>query len=259
MQNLKSFAYSHKDFFFQRENSIKPFHLYYNFAYPPFRKTVMPEIIEPFIKKHSLMLNNFLGTLMDESDKEISTVICVGSGFEMFWAKEVVKEFFGDSCDVICPKTPKNVQSEGAALISAMALSADTSIIEIADPYKITKDIGILARAGKKEVFKSIIKSGTFAKQEAKKQSIIFVKNDTYSSDIEIYSRDSENNITNIGFISTAEMPKRHKGMAKLSLLIKPLDAEQFEITLADEGFGEMFPKTDYTSSKTFALSQLAF
>ena len=248
MSQLKQLSRSHKDLFFQRNKQEKPAQLYYNFAYPPFRKAVTHEISEQLIDRHRQRLNLFLDNIIKYDD--ISHVVCVGSGFEMPWARETVNERFKGS-NIICPKSPKNVQASGAALICAINLNVcEAKGVEIVDSFKAGEDFGVLIKGGR---FLPLIEKGTHISAETRRQSVILEESTESPIYIDVYSQ-SEDELKLIENILVQGLPIRPKRTTKLSVRLSFSSQAALEVTFTDEGFGEISPKTDYTCSASIML-----
>ena len=253
--HLKHLSRSHRDLFFQKGKKEKPVQLYYNFAHPPFRKAVTLEISEQLIDKHKRRLDSLLDKLINYG--EISLVICVGSGFEMPWAKEVVNERFKE-CSVICPKAPKNVQVSGAALISASILNiCEAKSIEVIDPFKAIGNFGILIKCDYSARFLPLIEKGMHISSETKKHIVIIEESTENPVCIDIYSGSSRGKeLELIESILVQGLPVRPKRVTKLGIRFNLLNQIELEVSLTDEGFGEIFPKTDYTYRELIKLCQ---
>jgi len=244
---LKQFALQHKDLFFKKGILTKPSQLYYNFAYPPFRKTITSEVSEQMISKYKQNLSKFLNELVDDND--ISLVICVGSGFEMFWAKDFVNERFKD-INVICSKSPNYAQAEGAAILCALQLGiCEAKPVEINDSFKAVRDIGIFAISDNEMKFLSLIEEGAHTLTETKRQVVILADSTENDAYIDIYAKSIDYSPKVIERFLVPGLPIRPKGTMKLGVSLKFINRSELMITLEDDGFGEIFPKTDFIYS----------
>lgn len=253
---LEQFSRSHKDLFFQKGILTKPVQLYYNFAYPPFRKTVTSEVSKQLIDRYRRRLTSFLDKFAKHNGDVLPIVFCAGSGFEMFWAREMVKEFFKD-CTILCQKGPSGAHAEGAALIGASAMGiCKLKNVEINDFYKSITDIGILAKSNNEMKFLPLIEEGSHISTGINRQVVILTEGTETPVYIDIYSKSSstKSDPKLIEHILVPELPVRPKGTMKLSVGLKFVNQSELEVTLSDEGFGGIFPKTDYAYSVKMCL-----
>jgi len=121
-EQLVAFAYQNRDLLFAGVQGVR---LCYNFAYPPFQRVVTAAEVEMFIKP-------FRRKLMKRFKKvqKAGIVLCVGGGFEMPWAKQLAKEYFGEKA--VFFNNPRGVAAMEACLQVAKRRKAECDFVEIA-------------------------------------------------------------------------------------------------------------------------------
>jgi len=251
VSQIPSFAYMHRDMLFQKNIRSKPVKLYFNFAYPPFMQSVSHGRVMTMVKPYAEALGRFVRDVLDknlysgetDAHKKVESVICVGGGFEMLWAKETVCETFPGIC-VAAYKNAKTVASEGAAVTAATLLGvASGKRFEIEDRHQLKTDIGILSGGG----FIPLVERNAFWWQ--KHPAKIMLLNEPCGGRIfiPIASRASEGGIRRLAELPLDGLPARPKGVTRLCATLSFQSDGEFSVTLSDCGFGELFPKTDYT------------
>ena len=242
--HIAMFTYGHKDILFQKAIKSKPAKLYFNFAFPPFQQTVKWEdannLIDPFRKR----FDKFILQVMENavSAREVNTVICVGGGFEMLWAKEAVESLFPQS--KLCMfKNSKAVTAMGAAVTAAKMLgAADGEPMTVEDRHQLPVDIGILTG----DSFIPIAESNSFWWQTHPKR--MFIINNAVDGDVplNILSRTPEGETNILSDVPLRDLPKRPKGTTRLSIRLKFTSDSEAVAHIKDLGFGEIFPKSNY-------------
>ncbi len=250
---IESFAYQHKDFLFQKQYE-KAMKLYFNFAYPPFQKSVGKEEIEtlilPFRKKMERFLINIFSKTSSPNEKilpsDINTIICTGGGFEMLWVRTLVQNAFPLS-KIKVYKNSKAAVSMGASIVCAERLSViSKKPLHIIDKHQLTSDIGIKVRDGAKEKFIAIIERNSFWWQNHPSKSFILNEKTDVPVTLEIFRRDEEGDLFLLDEIRLDGLPLRPKGTTKVSLSLEFESYDQLKLTVKDMGFGEIFPKSDF-------------
>ncbi len=259
---LESFTYQHKDLLFQKNISVKPVRLYFNFAYPPLQKSVtkseVDEIVIPFKEKLVMFLDEVLNKQVQGSNfkaLDVETIICTGGGFEMLWAKQLVKDYFR-SKNVVFHKNNKAVLAEGAVIAACSILDViNMPAFETIDTHRVNMDIGIKVFKDKKEKFIPIIERNSFWWQKSKQQTVIINQRTDRPIDIELFMRNFDGDIKPINTVTLSGLPKKPMGTTKINieLGLKNFDSKtnnwELTATFSDAGFGELFPKTDFKQS----------
>lgn len=242
-KNLEVFTYQHKDVIFKNKNpnGIK---LYFNFCYPPFKKSVTNSEIESIINIYKEKFVSFLKNICD-NNLSIHRIICGGGGFEMLWALSGVKAFFPNS-SVTVYKNPKGVISEGACLIASNTLGLFKGIdFFVADKFSIGYDIGfIVSESKEKKKFFTVVEKNSFEKQTENRRKVFLKGDGEKNIVIEFFKRSDSGEIfiaekkelsTNVG----------RKGFINcFEIIFKYSDKSSVDVTVEDLGFGNFFPKT---------------
>jgi len=250
-EQLKAFVYQHKDILFQKAIRNKPSKLYFNFAFPPFQQTVTAEIsdklVEPFRQGFNRFIREVLEKNLYENEKitamDIDTVLCVGGGFEMLWTREVLSALFPQE-KLRLYRNSKAVTAMGAATVAALKLEAiEGHTVVIEDSHQLSLDIG-LAVGQEKMVPLAECNSFWWQKHPAK----LFIVNSPVEGAIPltIVSRSPDGDVKTLSKVQLVGLPTRPKGTTRLSVTLKFLSDKEATATIADCGFGELFPKTDY-------------
>jgi molecular chaperone DnaK (HSP70) len=260
-EQLLTFTYQHKDLLFVRnerdaakaaKQNVK---LYFNFAYPPFQKAVSQAEMEYFTEPYKRRMGDFFQnvfkrTLMPESmisKHDINTVLCTGGGFEMFWAKQMVREYFNTS-NVVFYKNPKGAAAEGACLTAAGALNITNRLsIQMSDFHKLKSDIGVFTQHNKRKKFVPLAVINSFWWQQREPGAFIVTEPITDGAcKIDIVKRTANGDIEPLGNITLDNLPERPEGTTKLGITATFPTYDKLSIEINDLGFGELFPKTDY-------------
>jgi molecular chaperone DnaK (HSP70) len=263
-EQLAAFTHQHKDLLFARNerDAAKPVKLYFNFAYPPFQRTVtaaeLDEFIKPFKDKMSVFFQNvFKRTLMPDnvlSNLDINTVLCTGGGFEMVWAKRLAEESFPNS-RVIFNKNSKGITAEGACLAAAGRLTVGRElIINMSDFHKLKSDVGIMAVRDRREKFVPLAEVNSFWWQPREQRAFI-VNEPTSGEDLrlEIVRRGGDGRFVPLGVITLDGLPERPEGTTRLGITFAFPSYDVITAEVRDLGFGELFPAVEYSREFRFA------
>ncbi|MDR1542054.1 MAG: DUF5716 family protein [Clostridiales bacterium] len=252
MEQLSSFLYQHKDFLLQNSWK-KPVKLYFNFVYPPLQCSITQErmraLIKPFEESFEKFISNLLSINADNtpiSKNDISTVACVGGGFEMQWVKDSIARLLPKS-RVVFFKHSKGALAEGAALICAKKLEIlDSPSVIVADQLRLTEDYGIAVRANRKEVFVPVVNRGSFWWEQNSK--LFFIVNQPVKNGmtLPLFRRDQNGEVRHMETMRLEGLPDRPRGVTKLKLDMRFEGIHTLKAKIADCGFGEMYPKSDY-------------
>lgn len=255
-QQINSFAYQQKDFLFQKNISIKPIKIYYNFVHPPFQQTLtnqnIQELMSDFYSKFSDFILDVLSKNVDANYKvqkpiDIDTVICTGGGFEMLWARSLIKDIFRKS-NVCFYKNSKGIIAEGASIVTAEKLGViKGKSFTIEDNHQLNFDIGIKITKEKKERFIPLIERNSFWWQNHLEKIIILNEEIEKSFNLNIFSRNINGEVKLLKTLILNDLPKRPIGTMKVKLKMHFNNNSQLSFIVKDSGFGEIFKKTDYT------------
>lgn len=256
-EQLAAFSYQHKDLLFQKGILSKPVKLYFTFAYPPFQKTVSKEImdslIKPFYSRTELFIKELFKKNLYDSTKllrpsSINTIICTGGGFEMLWVRTLIEDYF-PTAKILIFKNSKCAIAEGASIAAAHKLKViDAAEIIIDDKLKLRYDYGIMILQNGREKFNPIVERNSFWWQNTF-QSRFIIKQDTNESNeyyLNIFKRDETGDVTDFVKLPLKNLPKRPKGTTCLSLNLNFKSYNHIMATVYDEGFGQLFERTDY-------------
>jgi len=267
-EQLTAFAYQHKDILFQKNIRTKPAKLYFNFVYPPFQQTITNTDIETLLNPYRNRFSRFIRdtlekTLSNEtpahrnaraktiSSHDIDTVICVGGGFEMLWAREAVAAIFTSS-QIRMYKNTKLVTAEGAALVAAKMLDAVKGrSLSVEDNHQLPVDIGLSTD----DVFLPLALMGTFWWQ--KHQPALVLVNSPVNGELRLSlaERTATGEAKPLADCNLTGLPIRPKGTTRLKFGIDFKSNIDMTLSVEDLGFGELFPKTGYTGEFAVKLA----
>ncbi|MCL2852362.1 MAG: DUF5716 family protein [Defluviitaleaceae bacterium] len=260
---LDSFSYQHRDILFQKNIKSKPARLYFNFAYPAFSRTVDEDEVASLIHDIELRMKDFISKLLKNNAhdgsslqaSDIDVVLAYGGGFEMIWARELVKDFFRQS-DVLFRKNSKSRVSEGAAVAAARKLSLLPDIdFQLQDLNRVNVDIGIMITQGRRTRFHPLVEQSSFWWQ--KRPPVHFILGDAVASDhlgLQLFRRNSEGDIDLVDEITLIGLPERPRGATRLSVDISFKNFNFVTCRVKDLGFGEMFPRSEMSAEKSFFI-----
>ncbi|MCL2404406.1 MAG: DUF5716 family protein [Defluviitaleaceae bacterium] len=258
-EQLTAFTYQHKDILFQKNIRTKPAKLYFNFVYPPFQQTITHAETEVIIKPYRQRFADFIRDTLEKTlsmgaeptgntrakaipPHDIGSVICVGGGFEMLWAREAVSAIFTQS-QIRMYKNTKLVTAEGAAYVAAKILGITKGrSVSIEDNHQLHVDIGISTG----DVFLPLAQMGTFWWQ--KHQSTLILVNSPVNGELNITlaQRTYAGESSQLGNYNLTGLPARPKGTTRLRFGVNFKSNTDMTLSVEDLGFGELFPKTGY-------------
>ena len=265
-EQLTAFAYQHKDILFQKNIRTKPAKLYFNFVYPPFQQTITHEDTENLINPYRQQFTRFIRDTLEKnlatgstqshrakaiSPYDISSVICVGGGFEMLWTREAVAAVFTQS-QVRMYKNSKLVTAEGAALVAAKMLGVTKGpSVRVEDNHQLHVDIGLSTG----DVFLPLTLMGTFWWQ--KHQPTLILINSPVNGELSLtlterYNTGESRQLANCNLTG---LPARPKGTTRLKFGVNFKSNTDMTLSVEDLGFGELFPKTGYTGEFAVKLA----
>lgn len=248
---IESFAYQHKDLLFQNINN-KKFKLYFNFAYPPFQKTINEEDVKSLVEPFKEILNSFLLNVFEKTmkikekmeHKDINTVLCSGGGFEMVWIRSVLEEYFPQS-NIIISKNTKSTISQGACICASSILGViNDNNISVNDSHQLDFDIGL--KINKINKFIPLIEKNSFWWQTHIGKKFIVNSSTENPFKIELFKRNEQGEIIHFYNIELTDMPVRPKGTTQIFINIDFESYDKIVLSIEDYGFGTLFPKSDY-------------
>jgi len=248
-ENVLAFTHQHKDMLFRKNIRQKPVKAYFNFCYPPFQQTITAEQVQNLIKPYTRRFEAFVKDVLEKSicDKavscsDVSTVLCVGGGFEMLWAKDAVTTLFPNA-HVQFYKNPKMVTSEGAAIVAARALGvAGTGQLVLEDKHQLTCDIGLTDG----ENFLPLVERNAFWWQPHPSKLVIVNREIDGELGLSLCMREMGGDLHSIGKLLLSGLPARPKGTTRLEVGLSFVSNAEAVVTVRDKGFGELFPKVEY-------------
>ncbi len=262
---ISSFVYQHKDLLFQKNISLKPIRLYFNFAFPPFQQNITKNEIDEALLPYYKNFKKFVERVLEKNvydgkskinSNEIDTVICVGGGFEMLWAKSAVQEIFNKS-KVIFYKNSKGAISEGAAILAAKKLGViEEQEFITEDINQLDIEVGIKVIENQKEKFIPIVERNSFWWQNHKHKMFILHEKTDRPVNIGLYKRNEQGDINYLKDVVLEGLPSRPKGTTKIKLKMHFESFDKIVVTATDCGFGELFPKTDYEAKTTINIKK---
>lgn len=250
LEHISAFSYQHRDILFQRNIRTKPVKVYFNFTYPPFQQTITNEQIQSLVRPYSKGFDNFIQDVFAKNisgtpvtPKDIDTVLCVGGGFEMLWAKEAVNAVFTNA-QVSFYKNPKMINCEGAAIVAACALGIPGvgAKLELEDTHQLAYDIGL--SDGKN--FLPLVERNAFWWQSHQSKLILVNQEINGELDLGLCRRTGAGELQNIGSMRLRGLPPRPKGTTRLEVGLNFVSDTEAVVTVRDRGFGEMFPQTGF-------------
>ncbi|MCL2617421.1 MAG: DUF5716 family protein [Defluviitaleaceae bacterium] len=261
--HLDAFTFQHRDILFQKSIKAKPARLYFNFAYPAFSRSVSEGEVASLIGDIELRMKDFIAKLLKNNThdggslqaSDIGTVLAYGGGFEMMWARDVLRGIFPEG-SLHFRKNSKSCVSEGAAVSAARSLCLLPKLeLTITDLNRVNVDIGIMITSGRRERFVPIVEQSSFWWQ--KRPPVHFILGDAIAAEppgIRFFRRDQRGDITFAEEVTLRGLPERPRGATRLCVDISFKNFNCVTCRVRDLGFGEMFPKTDIAADKSFFI-----
>ena len=244
-EHLSAFTYQNKDMLFQKNINHKPLKLYFNFVYPPFQQSIDRRQAQELIRPYAAKFKNLTQRVLGKTDPaDIATVLCVGGGFEMLWAKKVVGRIFPAS-QICFYKNPKMIIAEGAALVAAKALDAPGTLmtsVTIKDTHQLTADIGLADG----DVFLPLAARNSFWWQSHPAKLVLINRAIDGELNLHIKERPPKGKGRNLGTIKLEGLPARPKGTTRLEIGVNFTSNKELTLNITDEGFGDLFPQVEY-------------
>jgi len=255
-EQMTAFTFSHKDILFQKNIRAKPAKLYFNFAYPPVQQTLNYETVDDMIKPFKSGLNSFVHEVFNKSIEtsvsiaDITMVHCVGGGFEMLWAREIIESLFSKS-RINFYKNPKLITAIGASVIAARHAGINLPEIQMIDNHQLDFDFGFLDGTN----FLPFAYRNSFWWQKHESKILLVGKEIINELELTIAFKDKDNKPIPFKKILLSGLPKRPKNVTKLIADINFYSGNDLTLTISDGGFGELFPKVDYRQVFEFRVS----
>jgi molecular chaperone DnaK (HSP70) len=247
---IPAFVYQHKDILFQKNIRSKPAKLYFNFAYPPFQQTVTHENVMELVFPYRQRFNRFIHDVLEKNiygDEEISAadishVLCVGGGFEMLWAREAVSALF-KKAQVHFHKNAKVITAEGAAVVAALLLDAHKGYsIQVEDKHQLQTDIGLQSKNG----FLPLVERNAFWWQRHPSRMVLVKQPVEGELPLVLAERNANGEVRKLSNVALTGLPARPKGTTRLKVRLRFSSNTDLTMRISDQGFGELFPKTEY-------------
>ena len=256
---IEAFTYQHKDLLFQKDTTLKPVRLYFNFAYPPFQRNLTRQSVDGLIAPFAAEMENFIKKLFGKSagalaTSDIDRVICVGGGFEMLWIKNCVEGLFPDS-HIVTTKNAKAVMAEGAAILAAEALgvTANAVSLNVTDRSRLTADIGIQVVVERRKKFIPLAARDAFWWQAHPAKLLLINEKTDKPVRIVLYTRGVGGEMAPLQELVLDNLPIRPRGTTRIQMRLDFNSADSVTMSCEDAGFGELFPKKTYT--RTFRIN----
>lgn len=259
-EQIQAFAWQHKDILFQKNIRSKPIKLYFNFAYPPFQQTVAQTQAERLINPYHLRFNRFIHEVLEKNlyenveitPNEVDNVLCVGGGFEMLWVREAVSTLF-QQAQVQFYKNAKVVAAEGAATVAALMLGViDGYTVVLEDKHQLRADIGLVTG---RDQFIPLVERNAFWWQKHPVRLLLLNHPCQGTIPLELAVRGQNGEIKTLSTVTLEGLPTRPKGATRLRAQLRFTSNTDVTATFMDDGFGEIFPRTDY--ERTVSVSML--
>jgi molecular chaperone DnaK (HSP70) len=247
MEHISPFVYQHKDILFQKTIRTKPIKLYFNFAYPSFQQTVTHEQATALVAGFQRRFDDFIHEVLqknlyggdDIATVDVNQVLCVGGGFEMLWTREAVSGLFKQ---VKIYKNAKVVSAEGAAAVAARMLNAVKGYtIQLEDKHQLQSDIGLYG-----DTFVPLVERNAFWWQRHPARSVMVTAPIEGELPFTLVERSKDGDIKTLKHIMLTQLPPRPKGTTRLAVQLSFASNTDLTVDVTDQGFGELFPKTDY-------------
>jgi molecular chaperone DnaK (HSP70) len=210
-------------------------------------------LIHPFRQKFIRFIEEVLAKNLYEDEEinpdDISHVLCVGGGFEMLWAREVVAEVFKQA-QVQFYKNAKVVTAEGAAVAAALMLdAAEGYTILLEDKHQLQADIGF--QDGSR--FLPLVERNAFWWQRHPPR--LMLVNEPCGGDLflSLAERNIDGDVRVLSRFPLEGLPERPKGTTKLQVQLRFNSNTELTVDVKDQGFGELFPRADF--ERCFAVS----
>ena len=242
-EQMAGFHFQHKDMLFQKNIREKPLKLYFNFIYPPVEHTLTYQMADRLIKPFERKIIAFVSDFFEKSatgQNDVSEVICVGGGFEMLWAREVLGEIFPDK--VGFAKSPKLVNAAGAGILAALHSGLWGYSLKLHDTQKFEMDYGLYDGTN----FLSLVDAGSFWWQKRSAALVNICEEVAGVLEFSFSARSKSGEVNDIEKIVLSGLPVRPKGVTCLKFSVGFTSNSEAVLEVIDQGFGELFPREDY-------------
>ena len=242
-EQMAGFHFQHKDMLFQKNIREKPLKLYFNFMYPPAEHILTHQmadrLIKPFERKIVAFVNDFFAKSAT-TQNEVAEVICVGGGFEMLWARELVIGLFQGGVNF--QKSPKLVNAAGAGVLAAIHAGLWDYSFKLQDSQKFDVDFGLYDGVN----FITLAHAGSFWWQKRVPVLIHVQKEVVGALELCFAKKNKAGEVDAIKNVVLEGLPARPKGVTCLKFTINFVSNTECVLEVSDQGFGELFPKEDY-------------
>jgi len=251
-EQITAFVHQNKDMIFQKNIRTKPVQLYFNFTYPPFRKTITQQDAANLSRPYALQFERFMRDVLQRNlceqeirPSNISAVVCVGGGFEMLWARESVTDMFTPA-QARFHKNAKLVTAEGAAFIAAQRLDMlNAQSIALEDRHQLSFDIGLCD--GKD--FLPLVERNAFWWQKHTDKFVLVNAPVGHVLCLQLATRTVAGDIYPLVDINLNGLPDRPKGTTRLGMGLEFSSNEAAILSIRDLGFGELYAAFDYNEA----------
>jgi len=253
-EQIKSFAYQHKDLLFRKNAPLKPIKLYFNFSHPPFAHSLTKDAADEFVMPYIKGFKTFLDSLFEKNlydlnenltPESVDTVLLTGGGFEMPWAKTAVSDYFPNAN--ILHKNSKAAIAQGAAVIAANSLGvANVPYLRFEDRLRLKYDFGIMAQINGKEKFIPLVERSNVWWRNTFTMRVLINEETDGEFIIPFFKRDDMGDITKITDLTLTNLPKTPRAACFYNLALSFEGYNDAVLTITDGGFGELFEQTGY-------------
>lgn len=246
LSGFKSFVLASKDQLFIKQN--RDLKLYMNFAYPPVkvdinkdRQTSIVAPLSEYLKTALIQQIAGMGVALNEVD----TVICVGGGFEMSWAKAVVEGLFPDAT-VAKYKNTKAIAAMGASVVAVSTVGIGKRV-EIEETHHLSFDVGMYLGAGTKQVFQPLIYGEDYYVNKSYDFYFVVTQPTDVPFSIDLLKRDIESEEISVFSVLDIAPTDRPTYATKIKLSVKVAkDNRYIEARVEDLGFGGLYEATGF-------------
>ncbi|MBR1736907.1 MAG: hypothetical protein IJ736_07820, partial [Firmicutes bacterium] len=245
---LEGFTFEHKDLIFQKMRT--GCRIYFNFAYPPIRKNLTSEMIKAVIAPMEEKINEITDNIFSRING-FNAVILSGGGFENSWSKDIIEKKYSKT--IYEGKGTKRIISDGACIIAAIMLGAtESENISVREKVIQKEEIGIMTKSREGDIFTALIESDRISASEGEEKK--FILKGEESANIDFFSRNEKGDMKRIWSVTLNELPKRKKGALRIAVRLNINEKGELTAVFKDDGFGEIYPKTDYIRRFTLLM-----
>jgi len=248
---LSAFTYQQKDALFQKKVGPRPLNVYFNFAFPPFRQAFLAEDVARLVAPAQNAFVKAVADAIARAGVAPDTVLCAGGGFEMPWPQaELVTRFPGKVRPI---QYPKGAAALGAAWVAAQQLGVAGGLcINVAEALRLPVGIALEAPPGSIP----LAAAGTFW-WESHAPVLFMLHAPVADGDVPALSLVAcmpDGETIPLKQVVLPGLPARPKGTTRLCAQVAFSSEKAATLTVTDEGFGGLFPKTACVWQAAFFL-----